>query len=244
MNAECNVCGTKTPQFTDIRQGLGAQLKEHGFPYSIDRFETLNTKNYACSSCGSGDRDRIYKLYYDTFLSDKKINMVDFAPARALEAFFRSKKGVTYRSADLFMKDVDDKVDIHNMKIYKDNQFDFFICSHIMEHVTDDVKAMKELGRILKADGRGIIMTPIMLVKGSFDEDVKLKDVNERWRRFAQDDHVRLYEKKVFLDHLHKADLLVEQVTWKQLGLRKMLKYGISPKSVLYVVRKGGEHHA
>lgn len=241
MSAECNVCGSKTPNFTDIRKGLGAQLAEHGFPYSLDKFETLNTKKYACSNCGSGDRDRLYKLYYDKYLSDKKIKMVDFAPARALETFFRSRKNVTYRSADLFMKDVDDKVDIHNMKIYKDNQFDFFICSHIMEHVSDDVQAMKELGRILKPEGRGIIMTPIVVVKGAYDEDVKVTDVNERWRRFVQDDHVRLYEKKVFLDHLHKAGLLVEQITWKQLGLRKMVKYGIASKSVLYVVRKGGD---
>ena len=34
------------------------------------------------------------------------------------------------------------------------------------------------------------------------DEDINCSDVSERWRRFGQDDHVRLYSQKVFSERL------------------------------------------
>jgi len=90
-----------------------------------------------------------------------------------------------YRSADLLIESYDDKVDITNMKEYKNNTFDFFICSHVVEHVDNDEKAMRELHRVLKPGGKGIIMTPILPRKGVHDEDPSVTDVDERWRRFA-----------------------------------------------------------
>jgi predicted SAM-dependent methyltransferase len=218
--------------------GLQATLKNFGFPYLLSRFETLSYKHYACSVCNASDRDRLYKLYIEKNLTNKKTRLVDFAPSTPLQKYLKNKNNIIYRSADLMMPNVDDKIDITDMKQYADESFDFFICSHIIEHVTDDSKALKELHRILKKDGSGILMTPIINKKGVFDEDVSVTDVAERWRRFAQDDHVRLYEKKIFIKRVQETGFIIEQHGYMSLGLFNFIRNGIRLKSKLYIVRR------
>lgn len=233
----CNFCGQQV-KFLSIEDSLGKQLSSHKFPYKLSDFETLSYKRYTCPNCGSSDRDRLYKLYIDKNENFKKsAKILDFAPSLLIENYLRPKaKG--YRSADLLIDSYDDKVDVTNMKNYKDNTFDFFICSHVLEHVDDDKKALSELYRVLKKGGRGILMTPIINKSGVQDEDPKVKKVSERWRRFAQDDHVRLYEKKVFLERVKDAGFNVKQYSIWNLGLYTALRIGITPQSRLYVVEK------
>lgn len=52
---------------------------------------------------------------------------------------------------------------VHNINKrlpFKDNEFDEIFCSHILEHVDDLVKVMKELHRITKNKGKVIIRGP------------------------------------------------------------------------------------
>lgn len=233
----CNFCNKPT-SYSSIERSLGDQLNKHGFPYSLDDFETLNYKEYTCVNCRSSDRDRLYRLYIEQYENlPKNAAVLDFAPSKLFESFMRPQ-ATGYRSADLLIDTYDDKIDITNMKQYKDNSFDFFVCSHVVEHVDDDTKAFKELYRVLKPGGRGIIMTPIIDKPGVHDEDPAEKKVSERWRRFAQDDHVRLYEKSVFLKRIKQAGFNVREYTVKDFGKRLFKKHGISLKSRLYVVEK------
>ena len=78
---------------------------------------------------------------------------------------------------------------------YSEGQFDVFICSHVLEHIPDDRKAMQELYRILKPRGYGIAMVPINLKVEMTLEDPSLQ-IPSRWKYFAQDDHVRMYAKE------------------------------------------------
>lgn len=237
FNYKCTICGTGNPAYAPIDE-LQKTLLSFGFPYSLKEFETLSYKHYTCSQCGSSDRDRLYKLYIEKYLNNKKVKLVDFAPSVPLQNYLKGKSNILYRSADLMMPGVDDKVDITDMKQYSDESFDFFICSHIIEHVNDDTKALRELYRILKDNGSGILMTPIIDKVGVFDEDTSVTDASERWRRFAQDDHVRLYEKKVFLKRVENAGFYIKQYDFRDLGLLSFLRNGIRLKSKLYVVRK------
>jgi len=237
---KCIICGQKTT-FLSIESGLGQTLREARFPYELSDFETLSYKTYNCSNCGSSDRDRLYKIYFEKKLhSDvgEKIKLLDFAPAELLERYLRARKDISYRSADLLIEGVDDKVDITDMNIYKDNTFDFFICSHIIEHVSSDTKALSELFRVVKRGGKGILMTPIIDKNGVQDEDPSVTDIPERWRRFAQDDHIRLYEKKVFIKRVQNAGFRIKIYGFWNLGLFDFIENGIDLKSRLYIVEK------
>ena len=48
----------------------------------------------------------------------------------------------------------DVKADITNLP-FNDDSFDIVFCNHVLEHIQDDTKAMKELYRVMKKGGMG-----------------------------------------------------------------------------------------
>jgi dTDP-4-amino-4,6-dideoxygalactose transaminase len=136
------------------------------------------------------------------------------------------------------MTHVDDRVDITSMECYADNSFDAFICSHVLEHVQDDQKAMAELFRILKPGGWGIAMVPICLSLQEIREDPTKRSPDERTKYFGQHDHVRVYSREGFLRRLTAVGFEVRQSRPDQFTSQDLTRCGISPSSVLYVVEK------
>ena len=214
-------------------------LQNSGWPYSMEEVETLNYKNYSCYNCGITDRDRLYIIFLEKMLDKHQQHRVlEFAPRPALSDFLRSLPNVMHRTTDLFMPNADDKLDIQDLHLYNDNSFDVFICSHILEHVTDDRKAMKELYRILNYGGFGIVMVPIVQPVTITKEDPLITDENLRLKYFGQADHVRLYAKQDFIERLRSAGFSVKLYGVDFFGEALFQKCGITAKSVLYVVEK------
>src|ERR1700754_984943 len=140
----CNLCHSAVYKFTPINDNYINNLRNKGFSIPIDRFETLNFSAYTCPFCNATDRDRLIGLYIEKFLLEsQQLDILEIAPSTAVRTFLRGKPNVRYRCADLYMEGVDDKVDIQDMHIYKDNTFDVIICSHVLEHVPDDLKAIR-----------------------------------------------------------------------------------------------------
>ncbi len=240
----CPICKNKLNKFISITDHLTQQFKLYSFPYSIDDFETLNHRSYTCPHCESSDRDRLIYKFMNKSISELNskhgtLSILEFAPSPTLkDAVKKLDDKISYSSADLYMPEADKKVDICHMKeSYKDNSFDFIICSHVLEHVEDDFAAMKELRRILRKTGKLIVLVPI-IDKDIFDEDISEKDEKERWRKFAQGDHLRLYSKKEFINRLNKANLTVSELNISNLGIKSGTKIGVSNKSTLYVCSK------
>lgn len=181
--------------------------------YSPDDFETLNRREYSCPR-------------------------LDIAPATALSNKLKSDPRIAYRSADLFMPGVDDRVSLTDMHCYADGQFDFAICSHVLEHVHDDLAALRELHRVIAVGGRAIVMVPLPRSLATTQYDPTVDSDAERWRRYGQNDHVRLYAKNDFLARLSAANFEVDALGVDWFGRESMETHGIAPNSVLYVVRK------
>jgi len=236
----CNICGTSfRGKFNPIHQYYTDQIKRTGYPYNFKDAETLNYNEYTCPHCESLDRDRLIALYLEKYLNNKSVyRLLDIAPALRLRDYLKSISSIVYRSADLSMKDVDDNVDLMDMNIYPDCSFDIFICSHVLEHVLDDNLAMRELHRILSIKGFGIVLVPIISQLKDIDEDVTITDPDERWKRFGQDDHVRLYSQEGFIERLAGAGFKVSMITINDFSLKEFTLLGLSPKSVLYILNK------
>jgi SAM-dependent methyltransferase len=239
----CPVCNSRVIAFQPLPEYYAENLEKYGWPFKGEDAETLNLQDYACPSCQASDRDRLYALYLQDYLthlrSEGLIKIVDFAPSPPLSRFIRKlRPGISYRTADLFAEDVDDRVDITELRPYEDNQFDFFICSHVLEHVRDDKKAIRELYRILKPGGRGILMVPIILSIAKIDEDPSVLDEGQRWRRFGQHDHVRLYSKTGFVERVQEAGFVVHECGREFFGQELLARNGITRQSVLYVMEK------
>ncbi len=236
----CPVCDNiLQTKFSPLDPKYLHSQKKHGFLYDFDDAEMLNYQEYKCPVCGANDRDRLSAMYFRKVLKrGVKRKVLDIAPALALKKFLQKNEDLLYRSADLAMEGVDDQVNIEEMIIYPDGAFDIFICSHVLEHVNDDVKALKELRRILSLDGWGVLMVPIPLKLKEIDEDPSVTDTSERWKRFGQDDHVRLYSKFGFINRVKGAGFTLEQCGISYFGKKAFERCGIEKKSVLYIVKK------
>lgn len=236
----CPVCQNRVSNFEPIPDYYFKQADKHGFIFSFSDFETLNLNHYQCPNCGSSDRDRLYALYFEQIVNVGEIeSMLDFAPGDSISKFLRSRIGSSYRTADLMKSDVDDiGVNIEAMTLYKDESFDFLICSHVLEHVANPNVAIKELHRVLKTGSKAIIMVPIMTTLENDVEDPSHLSESSRWKYYGQDDHVRMFSKNGFLNLLYSAGFQVSQLTQVDFGPSVFEKYGIDSRSVLYVVTK------
>lgn len=122
---------------------------------------------------------------------------------------------------------------------YPDQMFDAVICSHVLEHVSDDLKAMKELHRVMKNDGWGIMQVPIALNLQKTNEDPNIVTPEHRFQAFGQEDRVRIYAKGDFVQRLESVGFTVNQIHFAQkYGIAEIMKYGLSQKDILYIVTK------
>ena len=128
-------------------------------------------------------------------------------------------------------------MDITNIPFDK-NSIDVIFCSHVLEHVLDDIRAMEELYRVLKHGGWAILDVPLDKGKEKTFEDISITSWEQRERFFGQGDHVRLYG----LDYkrrLENAGFLVEVIPfWKELDSRTIKKYSVSENQDIYICMK------
>ena len=238
----CPVCGTGLRRFKPIWKSFVRKLEEHGFVHPIDSLETFNVASHTCPACGASDRERLYALYLEerfrSLDQTRRRTLVDFAASPGLSRRLRALPFVAYRTADLYRPGVDDRVDISNMAIYGDGAIDMFICSHVLEHVPDDRRAMRELFRVLKPGGFGIVMVPLVVGVEETHEDRSIVAPAARWKHYAQDDHLRLYGRRDFVRRLEEAGFNVLQLSVDHFGRERFRRAGIHANSVLYVAEK------
>lgn len=167
----------------------------------------------------------------------KKSRMIHFAPEPGLSRALRSSGFFDYCTADLSMAGVDHHVDLMALP-FLDETFDFFICSHVLEHVPDDGLAVRELHRILRSGGCGILMAPVVVGLEQTLEDPCVTDEAERWRLFGQNDHLRLYAHDDYVRKMQSNGFLVEQIGIDHFGVEVFKSLGIKETSILYIVHK------
>lgn len=235
----CPVCGNQLNHYYPLPAQYPAAWQQFGFPYSGADFETLNQAAFSCPCCGATDRDRIYAVYLEGLFRERTgiMAVLDIAPGQALAAWIKSRQGVHYTSADLFMPGVDVQADIQDMPMFGENQFDLIICSHVLEHVPDDQKALRELFRVLKPGGHAILMAPVVKQLDQVIEDPSLTAIPERWKRFGQDDHIRLYSPGGLRNRITAAGFDLQLIEVSQLDPLTTV-HGIDPASILYIGRK------
>jgi SAM-dependent methyltransferase len=91
-----------------------------------------------------------------------------------------------------------------------DDSVDLMVCYHVLEHIPDDRRAMREIARVLRPHGMAILQVPWR--PGTVtDEDPGAPEA-ERRVRFGQADHVRFYGDD-FEDRLVQAGLGFHRVT-------------------------------
>ena len=125
--------------------------------------------------------------------------------------FKRHYKGLRerYVTADLESPLADMHFDVQHIPL-EARSIDVVICNHLLEHVEDDRLALRELHRILKPGGWGIMLVPEDRSRATTFEDDTITDAKERTRLFGQYDHRRIYGRD-YDDRLREAGFEVER---------------------------------
>lgn len=219
---ECPVCGKKFKKFLS---------------YGSD---VAHRENVLCPYDLTLERHRAIWLYLNRmsdFFTAPKLKMMHIAPEQCFLDKFKKQENLDYTTGDLVSPIADLHFDLHAIPL-EDNQYDVLFCNHVMEHVKDDLQCMKELHRILKPGGWGIMQVPIDSSRNETYEDWSITSPEEREKHFWQKDHVRLYGLN-YPKRLEEAGFRVEVVDLsQQIPEEEFQRYRIPKSELLYVVHK------
>ena len=196
-------------------------------------------KNALSPSTYSLERHRMLWLYLknETDIFTKKIRLLHFAPEPAFHKIFKNCNNISYDTIDLNSPLAEIKADICDLPIENDT-YDYILCNHVLEHIDDDIKAMRELYRVLKKGGIGIFQIPIDVERKNTFEDPSITSPKQRNKIFGQYDHVRIYGMDYF-DRLKSVGFSVNQIYYgEKLSEKEIFKYCLSKNEIIPVCKK------
>ncbi|MBW7957117.1 MAG: methyltransferase domain-containing protein [Deltaproteobacteria bacterium] len=215
---ECPVCGKQSESF---------------LPFGIKQ-----RPNAQCPVCRSLERHRLIWLYFKekTNIFTDKMKILHIAPEGQIYKMLKALPNLEYISGDLMPGKAMVQMDITDIK-YPDNAFDVIYASHVLEHIPDDRKAMRELHRVLKPSGWAILQVPISGDRTL--EDPNIVTPEDRERAFGQGDHVRRYGfDGVYKARLEEAGFNVHVDSFvNTLSSEDVDRYGLINEDIYYVTK-------
>lgn len=192
-----------------------------------------------CPRCGSYSRHRQLWLFLTLRMAvlREPLALLHVAP----EVFFlrrlETAPNLRYLSVDLHDDHAMERVDVESMP-YADGSFDAAVCSHVLEHVVDDRRALRELRRVLRPGGWAVVQAPVDRSLPATREDPSVSDPAERARLFGAEDHVRYYGRD-YVDRLRDAGFDVSVVPLHaELGAGAAERWGLLPLEDVYLCRR------
>jgi SAM-dependent methyltransferase len=195
-------------------------------------------ENVYCPSCYSTDKERLlFKVFKKLGLFDtagERLSVLHFAPEKNIKVLLSNNPRLEYITGDITPGRAMKVIDITEIT-FPNAFFDAILCSHVLEHIIDDTKAMRELHRVLKTGGFAVLQVPLSLREETF-EDPSVTSFEDRERIFGQGDHVRIYGKD-YKNRLENAGFTVE---WKEaqtlFGTEEVRRSGINPAETVIIV--------
>ena len=194
-NFYCCCCNKSFRKF--LKKGNGIEFRE----------------NAVCPNCGSLERTRLLYSYLknETSIFNSKLNILHISPEYALKKHLISNEN--YIDIDLNPNLARFNQDLTKLS-FKNDQFDYVICSHVLGHIPEEKKAINEIFRVLKKNGIALILVLMnpKLVKTLEDENFKTSV--EKLENYGEFDLERLYGID-FSERLKSENIKVEQIDYR-----------------------------
>ena len=163
--------------------------------------------------------------------------MLHVAPEQVFYQKFKQFQHWDYTTTDLYSPLADVVADIRNLP-FEDQSFDLILCNHVLEHISDDRKAMIELYRVLKKGGTLIAQVPIDENRQITFEDNSITDPGERTQVFGQYDHLRIYGQDYY-QRLASVGFSVKRIFLQEdLTQEEAIRYALPQKEKIPVMHK------
>ncbi len=194
--------------------------------------------NAECPGCGSLERTRLlyYYLRDEATLSEERLRVLHFAPEPPLKRMLESHD-IVYTDADLNPNLASTVMDITQMQ-FEDDTFDLIICSHVLGHVPGESTALKELRRVLRPNGKAIIIT----WQGDHEKTIPRSSPisQEQELAFKSDDTLERLHGLDFGETLTQAGFEVERLDYRRKFSDEEIKryaLGNGKREILWILR-------
>jgi SAM-dependent methyltransferase len=179
-----------------------------------------------CPRCGSLPRHRLLARWFGQHprLLDEAGELLHFAPERCLRGLFAGRERLHYVSADLDSPLAEHHFDIQDIP-FDDDRFDAILCSHVLEYVPDERRALGELRRVLRPGGWALFLVPL-LGRAHTEELGPGESPHHDVRRYGLDFEQRLRDAGLEVELERPAERLSDQ---------HVRHHGLNPDDVLFL---------
>ena len=194
-------------------------------------------KDVFCPVCGARERHRLLWLYMrnETGFLERPLKMLHVAPENCFIRRFRRVHGEGYVHIDIAAKAPENRMDLTHLQ-FPDSCFDFFYCSHVLEHIEEDEKALSEIYRVLRPGGAALIMVPVF--GENTLEDKTVRDPVKRRELYGQSDHVRTYGED-FIMKLRAAGFKADRIVYRDRYPSWLAAYyGLTSEIIFHCVKE------
>ena len=149
---------------------------------SKNKYNNLKLFDYGCS------------WGYGSYQLQKKFNVTSYEISSIRAKYAKEKLNVN----------VLNEIELEKLKD-KENIFDIFFMSHVLEHLPNPTKTLEFAMKILKKDGYLISFTP----NGSFSN----KKINKNWNKNWGNVHPNYIDEKFYINHFKKYNYFIGSTT-------------------------------
>jgi len=169
------------------------------------------------------------------------MRILHFAAERRLAQRITEQSPVQYVQCDLCPVGPNvRRVDIEAMP-FDDASFNLVIANHVLEHVEDDFRAVREVRRVLMPGGAAILQTPFSPVLQRTWSDPGIVGDEARLQAYGQQDHVRLFGADIF-DRFASSGLRPCIATHKDLLEGENSRVlGVNPREPFFLFRRDSD---
>jgi len=228
----CNFCGAAYKKFVpeyptpDIAPAINDNHVIAGYG-----------ENVFCPHCGSKNRERLIKAVIQAYLPTQNKKILHFSPEKNLYRFLKETAATT-STADItpgFYRHIDAGITYADATRlpFADATADIVIANHILEHIPDDWKAIKEIFRVLTPGGVAILQVPYSPTIPHTLEDPAIDDPQQQAKLFGQKDHVRIYALNDYIRRLSSVGFQVRQLTPPDLTAFRI--HAIQPEEIVFL---------
>jgi predicted SAM-dependent methyltransferase len=175
-----------------------------------------------CPWCRSLERHRLAYILLKPVLNGSGYRTLHVSPEPPIAPWLKRI------SKDYIGIDIDGtamvQMDVTDLKL-PDNSQNLVWCSHVLEHVPADRKAMSEMYRVLVPGGMAVIQIPIGGEKTY--ENPEVTTPQDRLKHFLQEDHVRLFGMDI-VQRLEEAGFQVQVKRAEELDPAVVKKHALS----------------
>ncbi len=197
---------------------------------AVAGFYRYGARPFGCPYCRSSTRERFVKYLLDHGKLEIPSNcagILHVAPSeRSLIRRFSELR--SYMPVDLFpdLYPLSETKKLDLMTMREHGQFDLVYLSHVMEHVPDDLRVLRNLFESLRPGGQALFLVPLWN-KPTLDGTESMTG-RERERLFGQWDHARQYGPD-FADRIQSVGFEVQVFRSEDIKDSERIKYGLQP---------------